>query len=67
NIVLKGSHKGRLVFANTFPETVKFNANVKITEAYAPFEMWMGRTEHMRGTVSFETAPPSAVLVMRIN
>lgn len=67
NVVLKGSHKGQLVFANTFPESVKFNANGKITEAYEPFEMCMGRTEHMKGPVSFITAPPSAVLVMRIN
>lgn len=67
NIVLKGFHKGRLVFANKFPESVKFNANGKITEAYAPFEMCMGRTEHSKGPVFFNTAPPSAVLVMRIN
>lgn len=68
NVVLKGSHKGQLVFANTFPESVKLNANGKITEAYAPFEMCLDRTFHAKGTVSFTSLPaPTALLVMRIN
>lgn len=68
NVVLKGSHKGRLVFANTFPESVKLDANGKITEAHAPFEKCMGRTVHAKGTVFFTSVPaPTAVLEMRIN
>ena len=68
NVVLKGSHKGRLVFANTFPESVKLNANGKITEAYAPLEKCMGRTFHAKGDVFFSSVPvPTAELIMRIN
>jgi len=68
NIVLKGSTKGRLVFANKVPDPIKFESNGKITEASAPFEKCANRPVHIKGTIfSSQSGPPTAVGVMRIN
>lgn len=67
NVVLKGSHKGLLVFANKLPEPVSLKANGKITDAFAPLVMCMERTVHSRGTVFFTTNPYTCMAVMRIN
>lgn len=59
NVVLRGSHKGLLVFANKDPEPIKVTkANGKITEANAPFEMCLGRPYHGSGTAFFEDGAP---------
>lgn len=68
NVVLKGSHKGRLVYANKVPQPIKFSGNGMITVAKTPFEQCLGRTYHFKGTVFFASqAPPYAKGVLRIN
>lgn len=67
NVVLRGVHKGQLVWANKVPEPVKWQSNGKITEANPPFEICMGRPQFCRGTLFGLDAVPYATGIMRIN
>jgi hypothetical protein len=68
NVVLKGSTKGTLVYANKLPDPAKYQSNGVITEANGPFEMCADRPVHIKGTVFYsQSGPPTAVGVIRIN
>jgi|GEM_PF-3422016 len=68
NVVLKAYHKGRLPQPNSENAPVKAIANGKITEASAPFENCLGRTEHSIANVFFEPGPlPTCTGIVRIN
>ena len=67
NIVMKGSHKGRVIVANNDTEQGIWLSNGIITEANPPFEICMGRTQHIKGSIYGLDAIPYAEGIMRIN
>jgi len=69
NVYLKGWNVGVVINANRPPDPVKFHENGKITEAYGPFEGWLDRNIHSKGTVYWESVgvPERAEATLRLN
>lgn len=67
NVVMKGSHKGRVVNAKNDTDQGIWLSNGIITEANPPFEMCLGRTQHIKGSIYGLDAIPNAEGFMRIN
>ena len=69
NVYMTGSNHGVSNLAKK-PDPTPFVGNGKITEAYGPFEMWLGRNIHEQGLIYWlpdGSMPDHAEFTFRIN